>query len=526
MFAIGRDVELEKPSPGVPRETPARRRRSRRLLRTETAVALVIAACVLLVHDVGYLLRIPYWVDEAWVAASTRVSIDQLPKVTSVSPIGWTFLLRLVPGNGSQDQRLVPLAFAAATVLAAFAFGRSLRLIPIVTGTFAAGAALLAPAMLVRNDLKEYTADAFVAVLALALMSRLEAAWSRRRLITLGGVFVACALVSHASLLVAAAALPCLCASRLARRRKAEFIDAAVVTAATGVVLSIVFLTLDAGARTPALRNYWRAYYLPHGIHPALHYINVRFNLLLPYFGFHHRLLLVGFVLLGLIVLIRQGRWATGAFLPVLVVEVVLLSALHRYPLLDERTSTFLILLSVVIAAVGAVGAAVWLTRRVKWIVGAAFLGVVATLYILAALPFVRGHLIPTEDVKAQQAYVAAHARPGDVILVNWGANWGYAYYAHPRPEVVSAPGIEYALVYPQSDDIVTIVKPGQEAVDAAVPRALKLAEQHPGARLWIVRNHQQAGEPEAWNAELAPLSHHQVEVAPGTFIDYVSTGR
>jgi len=506
-----------------------------RLVPVEVAVAVAIAACVFVVHDVPYLLRAPYWVDEAWVAASTRVPIGHLLKVTSVSPIGWTFLLRLVPGSGSQDQRLVPLLFAAATVLAAFAFGRSLRLIPIVTGIFAGGAALLVPAMLVRDDLKEYTADAFVALLGLALVSQLEATWSRRRLVTLGGVFVVCALISHVTLLVAAAALPCVCASRLARRRKGEFIEAAVVTAATGALLLIIYLALDGGTRTQALKKYWSAYYIPHGLHSSLTYINGRLNSLLPYFGIHHRSLLIGFVLLGLVVLASQGRWAAAAFLPALTGEVVVLSAMHRYPLLDERTSTFLIVTSVVIAAVGVVGVAAWLARRVTWVVAAALLAIMATLYIHTALPNVRGHLIPFEDVRAQEAYVAAHARPGDVVLVNWGSNWGYAYYARPRPEVVSAPGIEYALVYPPSDDIITIVTPGPAAIAPAMSQALTRAEEHPGARLWIVINHEEAGEPGAWDAVLAPLSYHSVEVAPGgaagfplpdrgTFVDYVDT--
>jgi hypothetical protein len=207
----------------------------------------------------------------------------------------------------------------------------------------------------------------------------------------------------------------------------------------------------------------------------------------------------------------------------VLFAETVVLSAMHRYPLLDERTSTFLVVASVVIAAIGVVGAAVWIARRLTWITAAVLLGIVATLYILAALPFVRGHMLPLEDVRSQQAYVAAHARAGDVILVNWGANWGYAYYARPRPDVVSAPGIEYALVYPPSDDIVTIVRPGTAAIDAAVPRALALMKKHPGARLWIVRNHQEPGEASAWAAALAPLSYHSVQVAPQTSVVYVN---
>ena len=94
-----------------------------------------------------------------------------------------------------------------------------------MTGLVAAGAALLVPAMLIRDDLKEYTDDAFVVLLALTLVSRLEANWSRRRLVTLGGVFVVCAVFSHVTLLVASIALPCLCITRLARRRRAAALD-------------------------------------------------------------------------------------------------------------------------------------------------------------------------------------------------------------------------------------------------------------------------------------------------------------
>ena len=89
-----------------------------RLELVETALAIAVAACVFVVHDVPYVLRAPYWLDEAGVAASTRISLGQLRLATASSPIGWTFLLRLAPTSGQQDQRLVPLLFAALTVLA------------------------------------------------------------------------------------------------------------------------------------------------------------------------------------------------------------------------------------------------------------------------------------------------------------------------------------------------------------------------------------------------------------------------
>ena len=407
-----------------------RRRRLPGLGLVETALAIGVAACVLVVHDVPFLLKAPYWLDEAWVAVSTRVPLSHLRFDTSSSPIGWAFLLRLAPTSGLQDQRLVPLLFAALTVLAAYAFGRTLQLLPVITGLLTGGAALLAPAMLVRNDLKQYTADAFVTMLGFALLSRLEADWSRRRLATLAGVLMVSALFSYVAIFVAAAALPCLVLVQLIRRRWSELTEAAVATVA---VLLAILLIFDGGTQTPQLRAYWSAFYLPHSPAAAIRYINKGLHQLLPYFGIGHLSLLavVGRVTLG-----WQGRWATAALLPALALGMVLLGALHKYPLLDERTSTFLITTSVVIAAVGVAGLATLLAPKVHLMAGIAIAAAAATLYIFAALPFVDMHTIHLEDVRAQADYVASHMHPGDAVLVRLGASYGYGYYAPPRPEV------------------------------------------------------------------------------------------
>ena len=87
---------------------------------------LLLGIFVLVVHDVGYMLSHPYWSDEAWVAVTTRFPLSQLPAVTSSTPIGWSALVRLVTVPGTQTARLLPLAFSAATVVAAYWFARSL----------------------------------------------------------------------------------------------------------------------------------------------------------------------------------------------------------------------------------------------------------------------------------------------------------------------------------------------------------------------------------------------------------------
>ena len=82
----------------------------------ELLAVLVLGLLVLVVHDVGYLLRHPFWTDESWVAVTTRFPLSQLPATTSSTPIGWSALLRVVTVGRTQTGRLLPLAFAGVSV--------------------------------------------------------------------------------------------------------------------------------------------------------------------------------------------------------------------------------------------------------------------------------------------------------------------------------------------------------------------------------------------------------------------------
>ena len=87
---------------------------------------VLLGLLVLVVHDVGYLLRQPFWTDEAWVAVTTRFPLSQLPATTSSTPIGWSALMRVVTVSGTQTARLLPLGFAGAAVMIAYWFARRL----------------------------------------------------------------------------------------------------------------------------------------------------------------------------------------------------------------------------------------------------------------------------------------------------------------------------------------------------------------------------------------------------------------
>ncbi len=83
------------PAGGLARVRMALRRKS-----PEHLAVLALGLLVVVVHNVTYLLRQPFWTDEAWVAVTTRFPLSQLRETTSSTPIGWSLLLRLFTERG------------------------------------------------------------------------------------------------------------------------------------------------------------------------------------------------------------------------------------------------------------------------------------------------------------------------------------------------------------------------------------------------------------------------------------------
>ncbi len=396
---------------------------------------VLLGLLVLVVHDVGYLLRQPFWTDEAWVAVTTRFPLSQLPATTSSTPIGWSALMRVVTVSGTQTARLLPLGFAGAAVMIAYWFARRLgwrwQAASVTAGLLAGIGVLLVPAMLVRNDLKQYTADACMALLTLALTSQLEREWSRWRLAGLSVAVWGGMLLSHTVAFVGLAAFGALCAVQLARRAWRRLAEAVVTGAGTAILMLGVYEGFDARAVVPGLTTYWAGYYLPaaDGLRASSTFVISHVNAVHAYFGLGPVWLGVPLFIAGLVTIFRLGRPATAIAVTALWPEMLALSALKKYPFLDLRTSTFLFAITVVVAAIGVAGLGSLVRPWLKGGVAAVLAAAAAVAFTVAAQPYARSHTIPEEDVRDQARYVAAHAAPGDVIVVNLSSNWGFAYY-------------------------------------------------------------------------------------------------
>jgi hypothetical protein len=476
----------------------------------EYLAVLLLGLLVLVVHDVRYLLNLPFWNDEAWVAVTTRFPLSQLPAATSSTPIGWSVLMRLLTVRGEQTARLLPLAFAGAAVVIAYWFGRELgwprREASVAAGLLAGVAVLLAPAMLVRDDLKQYTADACMALLVLALTSRLEREWSRPGLIALSAAVWGGMLFSDAAGFAGVAAFGAVCVVQLARRAWRRLAEVAAVGAGTAVLMLGVYEGFDARAAGPGLTAYWSNFYLPvgNGLHADIKFVTSHFSAVDAYLGLGPAWLALPLVLAGLVTIFRLGRPATAITAAVLWPEMLVVSAAQKYPFLDLRTSTFLLAITTAVAAIGVAGVCSLLRPWLKDTLAAGLAVLAVAAFVSHVQPYVRSHNIPNEDVRDQARYVAAHAARGDVILVNLSSNWGFAYYwptgvPARRADATVLQG--YEAYFPDQPDIVVARTRDSAGVDAALSQAV--ARQRACGKIWLVRTHLITAEQQAWTTAL-----------------------
>lgn len=472
----------------------------------DALLVVLLVAVTAALHPVHYSLDHPYWLDEAWVALAAKSPMSMFVRVSSSTPVGWLFLVRLFP-DGGEAGRLVTLAFSLAAVVAAYVLARSLpwssRRLARTAAVVTAAAVTLTPISMLRNDLKQYTADAFCALVVLAFAQRAEVARDRRRHLELAAVALVALPFSTASAFVALAAFASLFVVALASRAR-EWLGHVVLGAAVFGALGVAwFAAVIVPNDIPSLQAFWDGYYLSLNPVDAVTAIAHRVHglgstLAMPV------VLFAVLVVVGCLVLARLGRPVLALTLPVLYVEMIAVAVAKRYPFLDRRTSHFLLIASVAVAAIGVVGVLAELASRRPWV--AAGVAVAASaLFLFGAAPYVRDRSIPREDVRSQVDYVARHRRPHDVVVVGLPAQYGFSYYwpdgrvAYKLDRNVS---MGFVVHVENLSRVVYVDGFTKEAVTAAMMRALVMAR--PGDRIWIVRSHLKPKETEQRISERA----------------------
>jgi hypothetical protein len=482
----------------------------------DALLAGVLALTTLFVHSIHYLLSQTFWLDEAWVAVSTRVPLRQVPHVTSVTPLGWTLLLRGSRFGGQQDLRLLPLAFSVLSVAVAYLIGRALPWGPLwwrrVVGILTGLAVLLAPSSLARNDLKPYTADAFVTLSVLLLLVWLEASWSRRRLAALGAVCIAGFTISTVAPFVTAAAFGSLLVVTLVARSRRRLLEAAVAGGATASVLAGIYVVAYQSHVQRNLTQYWKDFYPPisKGLGPTLHYLYSGANQMASYLGVGPLIVAVLLVVAGIVTIARSGRPSLAYTAPILLLEMFVAGAAKKYPLFDQRTSYFMTVTFAVFAAIGVAGLCSLLVRSGVWrnvVAGVALAAVAAGAFVVNVHHDIRERSIIVENIRASTDYVAAHRKPADIVLVDATASYGFSYYwpvGHPtwRPSVSYATGFQ--TWFPQQPHVIVTTNRDYSGIATGLAEAMRAAAASPGARIWIVRTHVTVTQDRLWKAALA----------------------
>ena len=312
-------------------------------------------------------------------------------------------------------------------------------------------------------------------------------------------------LFSHPVALVGAAALGALTVQATVSRQWRRLRDVVVVAAVTGTAMIGVYAGIDHPGHTAGLSEYWTPFFPSLTALPG--YLVARLDQLAPVLGLPWPVL-VALAAVGVVTVARMRRPATATALLLLPVISACAGMMRWYPLLDQRTSHFLLVTAAVLAGIGVVG--------IGYAVATAFARAMvvdptarprltawlATLVVILAvagygaanrgwLSRPRSPAPATEDIEAQVAYVALRRGPADTILVNLSGQFGFAYYwkaDQPQFERGGPQAVGWYLDYPPRDHIVIATDRDAGSVYRAV-LAAHLATTT-GGRIWLVRSH------------------------------------
>jgi hypothetical protein len=210
--------------------------------------------------------------------------------------------------------------------------------------------------------------------------------------------------------------------------------------------------------------------------------------------------------------------------LPVTLVVVMAGSAARQYPFGDQRTSTFWAVMVPVLMAVAVAAAIHALCQLGIWRGGRLARGARAAIVVIIGAAAIAGYRnevrpdlsnirqIPHEDVRSQVDYVEAHVRPGDVIIADRGASYGFAYYySEPATAYPDLPTTANGFIpgYPGNPHVIVMAAEDPAGVAAAVRQARgTIAAQaratgSPGTRgrIWILLLHDGKPEASGWDA-------------------------
>jgi len=399
------------------------------------AAGLVLRARELTAHEL--------WNDEAWVAIGTRVQgWEQFWLSAGPTPLGFHALLRgaAALGLAGAALRLVPFAFGAVTLVLAWLVGRRVAGHPL-GGLLAVAALAFDPdAIAWTKQLKQYVAEACVALLAVHAAYRAADRRTPGALAWCVATVVVGVTLSNAQLVVGPVVLALLCADALVARDRRWIAATLAATAGTVVVVAVWAGLVIRPRRGAALEEYWRYAMVEGDVATATRATLswVLEDLLPPVGGRGVRWAVLAMATLGPLALRRRAVHAAA-----LAVTAVLVAAVVGHVLPAEARIALAFEVVLVVHAAAALGGALariatWPAGR--WLAPALAVGVLAVVVPpwratpLGEIPFV-------EDTGRLVREMEAQRTDADGVLLHSGAAYVFAYYQRVTPAVIPVPG-------------------------------------------------------------------------------------
>lgn len=414
------------------------------------------------------------------------------------APVGFLWLEHAavrVFGNNEMALRLVPVVGSVMALLIFAAVAR--RVLPAPAAAVAVFLFATTPQLLFySSEVKQYSTDVTATVLLVSwtLLLGGRPTWRTAGLWGLGSALLI--WLSQPAIPVAA----CCCLVVVVRtvRRPRDLLPLLPGGALLGASLALEYaISLRQQSANVILQLYWSAGYPPRplGLHSTLGWLHGAVgSVLADPMALRVPDLAVALGVFGAVVLLVRHRGAAVGLLTAPLALAVLLAADHLYPL-QQRLALYLLplvvlLLAAALAFCPPVAARGRRARRARLAALLGAVAVVAGLLVVTGSGVARGVSVlgrPIDITAGRQAvaFVAAHQRPGDVVLGErlWSTGT-LAYYGH-RYGVHATGSVGFSPIRGRCDP----------AAQLGIPAG--------ASRVWLVLDRNPAGEPADRNAVL-----------------------
>jgi len=400
---------------------------------TPLAVALILAVAVYFrLSDLG---ARNLWTDEAWVAlaAMQPTAREALAAGQSTPPLYLLTVWAAVKlwGHSEVVLRGLSFLFGVGALVLFWRLGRSLLEAP--AALLALAAVAFSPVMVYYSkELKQYSGDAFFAVLALWLAERLRAGQGRRGwlALTLAGVL---GLGFSSPLIFTLPVTGAVLWFSLPRDRRPQLTFLGFTWTLAFAAYYIWFIRRGVD---PDLVAYWTQDFPDlTGLIPFVRWLGPALYRYFWYFLGEWGVIW-GPILLaaGMLAVVRQGRVRVLVYLGGPLLLAFGAACLHRYPFMAHYGGNRLMLFSApalyLLVAAGGAAIFAWLWRRRRRFPALALTGLLlAALHPQAGL---RENLHPLnnrEEIQPLAAHLEAHRQPQDIVYVYYFAVSPFKYY-------------------------------------------------------------------------------------------------